>query len=188
MAGEQAVYELMAQHEHTVSSIEDMGWTAEEIIIWPEARVIGADLPTRVLSIEAVATIGGDDIRYTISICGDRWAHDLDGVGPWGGAYRHSSAGVIASPEAAHRLLCETNRLGREWSRSHLESEVYKYLLASCGPGEEPDSEEFERLTEEYWSGDVVPGYPEEVFGEPAYKDDDFDELFVVSFSQGVNR
>ena len=164
LAEEQSAYELMARHGGAVNVMEDLGWTVREIEIGP-GMLVTADSPVaRNLFIRAIATTEGDEIRYTIMCTGEEWRHDFYGLGIEFGVQRRAPAGVIASPETAHRLLRETVEAGCKAHRASVASQVYSYLLAQCGPGAEPDPEEFESMIEACLSGEEgVYGLGEEI-------------------------
>ncbi len=106
-------------------------------------------------SIMAAAGVSGREVRYTLWLHDDRdkWAHHFEGLGVEFGVYLNALAPRVASPGTALRLLRETE----ERRQSYLRSATYGYLLAHCGPGEEPDPGEVERLCEESYRAGALP-------------------------------
>ena len=104
--------------------------------------------------VTAAAEVDGHEVLYALTL-GDRdqWKHHFGGLGLEFGVYLDAPAPRVASPETALRLLRETD----ERHRSFLRSATYGYLLALCGPGEEPDPGEVERLCEESHRTGALP-------------------------------
>jgi hypothetical protein len=156
----QAAFEHLARHEDTMRRLEGMGWTVGEIrfslrqaevVKVKDGKAVVDPMPPS-LWVEATAEVEGHEVTYSLQPDGTEWSHSVYGVGEIDGvtfgvehgADRRAPAPHVMSPKVALRLLIEARQRALDYALS----EVYRYLLAQCGPAEEPDPEEVENLAE----------------------------------------
>lgn len=150
----------MEELEDTIRRMEDKGWTVEESevsgggygkLLVKGGQSVIEESPKPRVSITATTTVEGHRIRYTLTPESDEWGHFLESPRPDCYLGRCAPAPHVMSPETALRLLDE----GLLTDRSYEEYELWQEFVSECGPGEEPDREEFKRVLKQFRRGEL---------------------------------